>query len=435
MATVNYKLKYTKTTESRIYFRFVKGRQYQTVMQTPIKIPPDSWNEKKQQVRKGLGVKGSTVESINSKLGQFEAYLIDQDRLAGISGELVNTPWLKHHTNTFFSQSDKSNKWSQFFEDYIERFIENTELNPQTKKNIVTSQKVFLKFQAYKKRIYQFKELNANFNKEFNDWALKTEKYAPSSVSKNIKVYRQIIKRAKTEGVLINEDVSEFKPPKNNRENLDIYLKPEQIEEIHNYIPPTPSMANVKNLFLVGLYTGLRVSDLMRFNKSKGVLPEDKKKYTQDQLRNILPLIKNGNIEIVTIKTQQLCVIPIHKRIKNLLDVIRPISDVKFNEYIKDIGKALEWNTLTWGYRRIDKRNVLNQYKYYLLLRSHVCRRSYATNRVDHDKDSLNEVRSATGHTTTQELENYIKTTKYDHAEKKQEKWRSEERMRAEKQK
>ena len=49
MATINYRLKYNKRDESRIYFRFLNGRQLDTVMPTTIKIPSESWDAKNQE--------------------------------------------------------------------------------------------------------------------------------------------------------------------------------------------------------------------------------------------------------------------------------------------------------------------------------------------------------------------------------------------------
>jgi integrase len=93
----------------------------------------------------------------------------------------------------------------------------------------------------------------------------------------------------------------------------------------------------------------------------------------------------------------------------------RPISDVKFNKYIKEVCKEVGIDKEIQG-SRINpktKRKIVGKFPKWELIRSHTCRRSFATN--FYGKIPITAIRSVTGHSSEKMLLTYIQETEYDH--------------------
>jgi integrase len=119
-------------------------------------------------------------------------------------------------------------------------------------------------------------------------------------------------------------------------------------------------------LFIIGLRTGLRISDFLR-------------------LKDIN--LKKGFIEIERAKTGERVVIPLHHQIQSILEkrngaLPNTISDQKFNLFIKEICQKVEINEMTKGAKMNSetKRKETGTFPKFELISSHTCRRSFASN-------------------------------------------------------
>jgi len=165
---------------------------------------------------------------------------------------------------------------------------------------------------------------------------------------------------------------------------------------------------------IIGVWSGLRVSDLLRLNKD---------------------FISDGMICITAKKTDINVIIPLHPDVLKILEkrsgnFPRKISDQKFNLYIKEICRAVEIDNITDGYKiipiKINKtiiyRKQFGSYKKHELVSSHICRRSFATNH--YGKIDTLTIMKITGHKTEKQFLDYIKKTPTQYAEKLKELWR-----------
>ena len=158
----------------------------------------------------------------------------------------------------------------------------------------------------------------------------------------------------------------------------------------------------MRDLFLVGCFTGLRFSDF-------SILKTDQ--------------IKDGYIEIKEqTKTGNPVVIPIHKVVQNIINkhdgnLPRAITNQKFNQYLKEVGIKVPSlhnhfdTTITKGGLKISKR-----LKKYELLTTHSARRSFATNEYLNGTPTIT-IMAITGHRTEKAFMRYIKLNPTDHAQ------------------
>lgn len=151
-----------------------------------------------------------------------------------------------------------------------------------------------------------------------------------------------------------------------------IFLTWEELNKLKNYqIPDTKQyLERVRDVFLFCCFTGLRYSDVHNLKKSD---------------------IRDGYIEITTVKTAERLIIELNNHSKAILDkykgvefeghkALPVISNQKMNDYLKELGELAEINepvseTYYKGSRRIDTITPK-----YALLGTHAGRRTFICN-------------------------------------------------------
>lgn len=101
-----------------------------------------------------------------------------------------------------------------------------------------------------------------------------------------------------------------------------------------------------------------------------------------------------------------------------------PINKLLFNKLIKEVCKAVGIDGPTEGavMNVRTKRKEAGVFPKYMLVSSHTCRRSFATNLYLMNFPTLS-IMKITGHTTESSFLSYIKVTPKEHAQKLLEHW------------
>lgn len=159
------------------------------------------------------------------------------------------------------------------------------------------------------------------------------------------------------------------------------------------------SLRLIRNKFLLGAYTALRVSD---FN----------------HLRDVH--IDGDFFRVTTQKTGAHVVIPIHPVIRRIIDsgfdISTPVADQKINKQIKAVARLAGITQIVEGTKIVDHRAVVGYYPKCDLITTHTARRSAATNMYKAGIPSISIMR-ITGHTTEKAFMKYIKITAEENAE------------------
>jgi len=296
---------------------------------------------------------------------------------------------------------------------YVEMFLEQIEKKErlQPKKNIPYSEMTIKNYKTilnqlksfqpiYKNRL-DFEKLNIHFYKEFTKYLI-SQNYKPNSIGNAIKVLKMILKQAYKDGVSENKLFENEDFAKPSEEAANIYLTETELDYIFNFdFSKHPSLERVRDVFLIGCYTGLRKSDLNQLQ------PEN--------------FINEGSlIRVRTKKTKDWVYIPLRPKVKEIINkypnnILKPISDQRTNEHLKKIGQMvgiteLVQTSVTKGGIRIDKN--IEKYK---LISNHTARRSFATNAYLAGIDSIT-IMKITGHKTETSFMKYIKVTSEENA-------------------
>ena len=217
-------------------------------------------------------------------------------------------------------------------------------------------------------------DINLKFYRNLVAFLRKEDKLSDNSIGGHINNIKLWARNIDIEGLPICPEYrhSEFIAPQ--AKQYDVYLKEREIAIIRDLdLSDNSRLSNTRDLFIIGLRTGLRISDFMR-------------------LKDIN--IQKEQIQITTAKTGNDVIIPLHKDVKQVLKnndgLPSAISDQKFNKYVKELCESAGINQKVEGAKmitekkedgsKISRKREKGIYPKYELISSHICRRSFATN-------------------------------------------------------
>jgi len=428
MASGRYLVK-TDNDWNTILYRFKHGKKFDSTISTGIQIPKNRWSYSKQTI---LATKEIDYIGINEKLKKLDSFIQKEYNNNVINEEIINSKWLKEKINICFNRETSNVEIDNklFFSNFITSFIEeaktkktkkNTPLKPRTIQHYQTTLNKLKAFENYIGKRIKFSDLTIKFHNELTTYLEVEEKLNPNTIGGYVDDIKLFLNNANKKGFNFPNDfkLNEFFSPTNK--TRDIYLKEYEIDSIFNTHFEQEYLDNARDWFIIGLRTGLRVSDILKLTP-----------------KNIV----DGFIEKDTIKTEFPVIIPIHKQVKEILkkrngNFPRKISDQKFNDYIKIVSEKAEINQdcegskitpieiIENGKKKVLHRKTFGIFPKYELVSSHVCRRSFATNLYG-KLDTLT-IMKITGHQTESQFLKYIKITPREYAENLKNYWKTQQ--------
>jgi len=415
MATLNYLIK-GKKNFSNILIRFKNGRKFDYTISTELKIELQNWSQAKQKIKNISNDK--TKDAINNHLVDLKKHIIDNFNLDNTSGIFIDKQWLQKQVALYFNRPLNENVLDEvYFLPFIKNFIKEAPTKiikgsnkPVSSSTITKYNSTLKKLEAYEahfKSKLKFTDLDLTFHKNFLHFINVVEKIGINTTGKYITTIKVFAREALLLGLPVHKEINHpnFFVPTEKTE--DIYLKDKEINLIYKHdFKNDERLENARDLFIIGLRTGLRISDFLRLKQTN---------------------IKDGFIVIETQKTGQEVVIPMHWQVKEILEkrngFPKKISNQKFNLYIKNVAELSGLNELTLG-SKINpktKRKEKGTYLKYELITSHICRRSFASNLYGELPNLV--IMSITGHKTEAQFLKYIKITPKENANKLKEFW------------
>ena len=172
-----------------------------------------------------------------------------------------------------------------------------------------------------------------------------------------------------------------------------VYLNTDEIRELQTLdLTRDPRYDRVRDMFVIGCYTGLRFSDLTK------ITPQH---------------IENGMIELSRSKTGKAVFIPMANDVVNILakynNTLPKISNQKYNEYLYEVCKKSELlqKEITVNEIKGGKKFTITKPKHDFVC-SHTARRSFATNEYKAGDLEISEIMALTGHKTEKSFYKYI---------------------------
>lgn len=254
-----------------------------------------------------------------------------------------------------------------------------------------------------------YNDINQDFyNKYLNH--LNRQGLALNTIGDQIKKLKAVMAAAMMGGHHRNEAFKNFIKPSEDATN--IYLSLKELKEIENLnLSFNPSYDRVRDLFLIGCFTGLRYSDFSRLTSQH---------------------IENGFFTIEQQKTGDSVVIPLHSVIKRIIEKYNgnlpdAISGQKFNDYLKEVCKRVTSLTGNESKKRTTGGlKTISTLQKWEMVSSHTARRSFCTNEYLKGTPTLT-IMAVSGHKTESAFLKYIKISPTEHAEKMKNLWEKQE--------
>jgi len=337
-------------------------------------------------------------------------------------GKIIDKQWIQNIIKTTFMRPKQENNFvvpahSIYVSDFATWWLENCadEWKVSARKFMdIPAQNQYKKFVEtltdYEAIIGEKLQMRSLTKKEifgFIDW-LETENYQTSTIERMIGRLRFFLNRSTELNHEVNQAYKERIYFEEEVEVDNVYLNPMEIQKIIDKdFSDNEELDVAKQNFLLGLFTGQRVSDFLRLDASN---------------------IKDGNFTIKSKKTNTKTVIPIHFEVEKIINsnfgcLPRKISSSDFNKHIKTICQVCEIDNIVFGkvFDKDLKRKKLGHWKKYELVTSHICRRSFATNFSAAGSQALNSV---LGWSKNSQMSNhYNKKSKVEYANEMKKQW------------
>lgn len=299
---------------------------------------------------------------------------------------------------------------------YIEHFIKEIESGrlqtPKGTKYTTATTKAyksfrlrFTEFQSKNKRIYDFEDIDIDFYDRFTSY-LTSIGNKPNSVGKQVKCLKAIMRAALEQKLHANRTFQSRKFRVQKLESEEIYLTASELNRIKELdLSSNKPLETARDIFLIGCYTGQRVSDYSRITKeciSKTTLGHSVIDFKQ---------AKTGNRVVIPIKPDLM------KLLKKHAFSVPYMVEQKLNLRIKEVGRLAGINepVQVTEYRKGLK--VLKHVPKYTLIQSHTARRTGAT--LMHLAGiPLIDIMKISGHRSLKELMQYIRVSEEETAEK-----------------
>jgi integrase len=342
------------------------------------------------------------AEEINADLKYMESVI--HTALQGIirSQENASAKQLKYDINLALNRATEVETPIKSFSEFAELFIEESKA---TKKwgTVKTYIQTVNRLRDFNPSL-DFKDFTIEFYYKFVNYLTDDCGIYDNTVGKHIKNLKAILNDATERGINTCYDFRK-KKFRTFRSTADtVYLTLSELEKLYTLnLTRRPGLERVRDLFVIGCYTGLRFSDLSRITPAN-IMRKDGKVY----------------ISIRTLKTGHQVVIPLNSVSESILNrydgqVPPAIANQKMNDYLKEIGKKAGLSKEV-QYTRTKGGIVvtLTDHKYNLIT-THTARRSFATNAYLSGVPAL-AIMKITGHKTEGAFMAYIKAGQEENA-------------------
>ena len=363
------------------------------------RVEVDKWSRDTQRCKINTthGKKKIPANIINRKIQEYEAACEN----VFLSFQKEKSPCaegFRIRFNTEIGKKTKEQKERKFFDIFDEFVKEESNFNQWTDSTIA-------KMQALKNHLLEF-NVDTNFSFftekglfEYQIFLQNELKFKNSTILKHFSFLKWFLRWATKKEYNSNNAYSFYKPKLKSTQKKIIFLTQNELKKLKEYkiSEQKKYLERVRDVFLFQCYTGLRYSDVANLKKSD---------------------IKDGFIEITTVKTADSLIIEFNKFSKAIIDkytetvfddnlALPVITNQKMNEYLKELAELAEINepireTYYIGNKRIDEITPK-----YALIGTHAGRRTFICNALSLGIP-VNVVMKWTGHSDYKAMKPYI---------------------------
>ena len=258
-------------------------------------------------------------------------------------------------------------------------------------------------FENYIGKKIRFHQVDMNLFDQLIDF-FHSQSLSRNTISKYIRCLKVVLQLSYDEGLHSNQTYQNKKFSVPEIPSVSVYLNPKEIKAIKSQKLEDKTDQIIRDIFLIGCYTGLRYSDYSR------IKPEHiKERDIEGSKRKV--------IDLITQKTSERVIIPISTELDQILkryDYQTPKSYGQLvNDRIKDIAKEAKLTEPIEIEQIIGGMRVKTIIPKHRLIKTHTARRSAITNMYLSGIERQH-IMKISGHRTEKSLNTYLKISKED---------------------
>jgi len=398
MPEAKFILKEPTSTEDTLVYLMYRFNNDKLKYSTGIKIHPKLWNPEKQRAKELRTFKESST--INFLLDKLDATVNNSYRSLLLDDTLPTPDLLRTDLDQVLKRENSSTKDLALF---AESILDSSNRKDSSKRAVKQTIRILKEFKTKTGKSLHFDAIDLDFYDKYLEYS-KNQGYSLNSIGCQIKNIKVFMRDAFERGLTKNAQFKSKRFSRLEEEAVSIYLSDEELKIVADLdLSQNNRLDKVRDLFLVGCYTGLRFSDL-----------------TQISIQNINK--EKKLIRVRTLKTDETVVIPINNIVNKIINKYEghlptAISNVKMNAYLKEIGEEAKLDEPIEIISTKGGKRVKEVFKKWELITVHTARRSFATNAYLHEVPSIS-IMKITGHTTERNFLKYIKISQEDNANK-----------------
>ncbi len=363
-------LELTPKKESLIMLHFASGGN-RFKKSIGYKCPFNQWDLSKQRIKTGKGMMSNAYE-VNNFISELQAHAEKELSTMKTDNNSIDLEYLSHAISCRINGSKVNKKDSDDKKvlSYSKKLLENKKnhINITTYRACNQTVKMLEKFEKKFETILKFNNIDLAFYRKFVTF-LEDENYSLNSIGKHIKNLKIFLNDAVTNGVS-NNVIFKSRNFKVLRETTtEVYLSEKEIKILAKKdFSNRPRIELTRDIFLIGCYTGQRVSD-----------------YNGLTNKNIEIINGHKFIKIQQKKTDTPVLIPITHAIQEVMSKYNNRFPPKLNEpilrqNIKTACSSAGFKELISVSKTKGGKLIKEDVPKYMIIKTHTARRSFCTN-------------------------------------------------------
>lgn len=260
----------------------------------------------------------------------------------------------------------------------------------------------------------KFDNLQLQFYDDLVQYLKFTKNFSTNTLGKYIKTVKTVMREANEKGLTDNIQYRSKRFKVLTEASEKIYLNEAELQKMIDLdLSDNYRLERVRDLFILGCWTGLRYSDFIDINPKS---------------------IRGDFFKVKLVKSKSEVVIPIHDHVRKILNRYKDmtenslppaISNTKMNMYIKEVAELAGLDEIVETKSTKAGKTVTKNAPKQERVATHTARRSFATNMYQMGVPTIT-IMAITGHKTETSFMKYIKVTPEEHAKRIMEIWNTQ---------
>jgi site-specific recombinase XerD len=349
-----------KNGNSTVYIQYIHNGE---TLRIPTGVKVSSDHFKSGRLTKGYGesykADNTIIDNVEDKVNGIIKSHFDKIGIPP-SVKYVGEEYYKEGKKLLAQENGKG--FFEFFKEYIEGKDGTIAYN--SLKSIKVCYKCLMDFEESTNYTMKFSTINNDFFSKFYQYCVKIRKMQNSTIARLLVVLKVFVDDSVSKGYAEENRVGSFKVKVKTRLNEVVVLTEDELKQLEELdLKNNQRLDYVRDFFLLMASTGLRFSDAIQLNRSK---------------------VYNGAIHTAIEKTKDRVSIPLNRTSRAILEKynyeFRPISNQKFNDYIKEVAVMLpSMHREISNVKYIGANQIVETSRKYELIAAHTGRRTFIT--------------------------------------------------------